>query len=247
MAAWFLMAVLVTGSLLAGAAKIVGPPWLTATLALVAAIIPLVAMLCVFLMLTRYRHNLQPHAQYSEWLRDEARYSNGTPAGSATDEAPALPEDSRLDDFAFFRSVATTFIKVSRIPGYDMLLRSFRKLGFRAEVYDPNGCASEMHETDEQAAIWLGSAVDPAVAVLAIKTAVRSWPHLRYIAIAGDFAKSPAYVHDEIFFGGSTATAQRRGLTPWLVEEIVNLNDEISSIELHDLVRSRYEAAAVSA
>jgi hypothetical protein len=50
----------------------------------------------------------------------------------------------------------------------------------------------------------------------------------------------PDEVHDQIFLGGSTNTANEFGLKKWEPQDFENLNESMNGNELHAILREKY-------
>ena len=113
-----------------------------------------------------------------------------------------------------------------------------QRLGFRAKVYSAHGL-HELNDQSDHEAVWIGSRVPPRVVLLALKAVLQIWPHLKYIHLSSD-SDGPDYTHDQLFFGGSTSTAQSFELRPWTKEQIESIQDGIDMQSFHGLIRTRY-------
>jgi len=79
-ATWFTALLLINTVFLAAAAKIDAPKWLAPTLVISAIVLVPVFLVCVFLMQTVFRKELQDDRYYSEWLkRQEELFKNFVP------------------------------------------------------------------------------------------------------------------------------------------------------------------------
>jgi hypothetical protein len=250
MAAWFAMLIILVGILLAAAARISNPSWIAGFLVISSVALSILVMAAVFLMLTRFRPHLQGAREYAEWIKDERRFRGrvvktleirevrDTPVGLSASEAIEVTKPQ------LFGSIARHRVDISSIERADDVLGALRRLGFQADIYrselqefQPEGYESK----SQHAAIWVGSRVPPRVAILAIKTVVRIWPHLRYVHLSGDGPEeTPDYVHDQMYFGGATSTARGYDLQRWTAEEIEAIPDDPSSGKFHELIRAKY-------
>jgi hypothetical protein len=75
MAAWFVMLILLVGTLLTAAVRIDKPTWAPGFLVVSAVVLSMAVMAVVFTMLTRFRPHLQGPKEYAAWLKDERRFS----------------------------------------------------------------------------------------------------------------------------------------------------------------------------
>jgi len=234
MAAWFVMLVLLTSVLLTAASKIEKPDWAAGYLVIFTSILVLLVIGCVTLMLTKFRPHLQDGKEYAQWLKDKGKYSPGiiikeNIIGSTVVET--IRNKSRL----------ITNVDISVVNAYDSkeMLNALKDNGFNADIYEPDREPYNSHSTQE--GIWLGSRVSPAVACRVIKTAIKQWPHLKYVHLSNDGGGNPPdEVHDQIFLGGSTSAAKRYGVQKWTPQDFEKLHESMSDNELHAMVREKY-------
>ncbi len=73
LAVWFVGLVALVGTLLAGAASIEVPPWLSPTLAITAILIIPVFILLIFLLQTKFRTQFLDDEYYAEWLKRQEK------------------------------------------------------------------------------------------------------------------------------------------------------------------------------
>jgi hypothetical protein len=144
--------------------------------------------------------------------------------------------------------LSTVSVSISYLEHADDVLLSLRQLGFNASIYDlagnaPNG--PQYLDSSEHQSIWVGSGVSPRVAISAITAVIRVWPHLRYLLVSRDYADAdpPAYIHAQLYFGGSTLTAETFGLMPWSAAEIGAIPDDIDVHTFHEIIRRKYSQA----
>lgn len=248
MAAWFTMLVLIVSAFLAAALKIQKPEWAAGFLVIASFVIVVMVLAVVFVMLTKYRPHLQDGREYSEWLKDERRYSadDTVELMSAEDDPPA--QKCKISDYEGVRRKSTSRgakiyqADVIDVGGEDSfrLVSQLGKLGFNANVYAARYNAGnepqvlEMHE-----AIWVGANIPPKMVCEAIKVSVGIWPHLKYMHLSSDSA-GPAFTHDQLFVGGATSAANRIGLKAWTNAELKSISNDISFGEFHRLIKSKY-------
>ena len=256
MAAWFVMLILLDGVLLGAACKIENPPWAASVLVIAACLFPTLAMTAVFVMLTKFRPHLQSASEYAEWLKDERSFRGQAVETLEIKEVVAIPRGLskqqlvEISETSTFKQIATHPVEVVDVTNADKVLGALRRLGFNADLYVSsfhNVNLQRPEKPDSHRSIWIGSRVPALVAVLAIKTVVRIWPHLCYLHLSSDgVADAPDYVHDELFFGGSTSTAKRYGLLSWTLNEIEGIADQISDVAFHKIIRDKYKSDASS-
>jgi len=125
--------------------------------------------------------------------------------------------------------------------GSQALVEALKNHGFNAEIYEEPVSLEgpELKDRSEQVAVWVGSRIDPKAAIQALKLAVAQWPELKYLRLSGD-AYAPDYVHDQLFLGGSSDTAKSYGLQAWSHEELLALDEEMSSGAFHSTIRAKY-------
>jgi len=253
MAAWFVMLILLVGALLTGAAKIETPAWIPGFLVISCVSLSILVMAAVFVMLTRYRPHLQGPREYFEWLKEERRFrvqsiqtvelqeATGPVVGPPSADV-IVPRRRRPR-----RRPVTTF-RLSNLEGAGAVLESLSESGFRAKIY--NRSEDESNEPEDQpygeksehAAIWVGSNVPADVAIKSIKSVVKIWTHLCYMAISGEHGENPPdEIHYEMFFGGATGTAINDGLKKWTLAEIAAIPDHLALADFQSLIREKYK------
>jgi len=249
MAAWFVMLILLVAVMLTAAAKIQEPAWVAGFLVVSSLILSVLVMFAVFIMLTKFRPHLQGPKEYSEWLKDERRYRGQAVQKLSIREITPEPQYSTdtlsvPDDPSLFREIVTHTINVSNLEGADNVIGVLRKLGFNTEIYGsiiPTEIELGYNKKEDRTAIWIGSRVPPRVAILAIKSIIDIWSHLKYIHISGDSDSSPPdYIHDQIYLGGATATAKKYKLKSWTPEQIKAIPYDLNIEDFHKLIRSKY-------
>src|SRR2546426_116074 len=207
MAAWFAMLILLVGILLTGAARIERPAWISGFLVISSVVLSILVMAAVFVMLTRFRPHLQGPKEYADWLKDERRFrvqgSQSLEIREVRDTDVSLLQTNSVvsSHFQMSKHVAS----ISDLEGAEKVLRALRRLAFLADIYQPeNGepeTEGERHEKKSQhEAIWVGSRISASVAVPAIKTVAKIWPHLRFMHLSTDGdSNTPDYVHDQMY------------------------------------------------
>jgi hypothetical protein len=252
MAAWFVMLILVDGSFIAGASQIKNPIWISGFLCISSVVLAIIVVIVVFLMLTKYRPHLQSSKEYAIWLRDTQRYAirkldkqvkKTATTKSVKDISKKLTSEPTITlqnvEFSLFKQISSTAVEVANIEGSDEVVGALRGLGFHAELYQGTRTQKYSDEVlENHEAIWVGYRVPALVAVLAIKNVLKYWSHLKYIDLSDESA--PDYVQSEIFFGGATSTAKSDGLQEWSQEELLGIDNNISTQEFHKLIKSKY-------
>ena len=238
MAAWFVMLVLLSSVLLTAASKIDKPDWAAGYLVIFTSTLVLLVIGCVTLMLTKFRPHLQDGKEYAQWLKDKGRYSEGiiVKENKAT-SAPVKASSNIIKH----KPLPITNVDISVVNAFDSgeMLKVLKDNGLNADIYQPDTKPYVNHSTQE--AIWLGSFVHPAVACRVIKTAIKQWPHLKYVHLSNDGGGNPPdEVHDQIFLGGSTSTAKEYGLKKWTHQDFEKLSESMNGKELHAIVRKNY-------
>lgn len=162
-----------------------------------------------------------------------------------------IPSVIRSRDLSLYR------IKASNCEGARAMVEKSREHGFTASIYlgpylEKESLEEEEREAlekslpvdvvSEHEAIWVGSRIPPKVAVQAISIGVKHWPFLKYVHLSSDKSpEAPDYIHSELYFGGSTATATERfHLRPWGAQDFKNLSQEMSLKEFHAYIRNFY-------
>lgn len=241
MAAWFAMLILLDSVLLAAAANIKSPDWASGYLVIFSSLVTLIVIGCVTLMLTFFRPHLQEGKEYAQWLKDKNSYSPGL-----IDQEKATPKrkpGTNRDKTVVPTAVDRSFhIDVNgRCPGSKEVLSLLRRAGFNPQNYNsPIEIERNFDSLDDSACIWVGTRVQAAGAVAAIKAVIEVWPHLKYLELSNDGADPPDEVHDAVFFGGATSTARERGLCAWSHEELLALSETSTQEQFHGAIRAKY-------
>lgn len=255
MAAWFVMLILLTSVLLAAASKIEKPDWAAGFLVASSVVLVFSVITCVLLMLTKFRPHLQDGGDYASWLRDERRYSNkkteafilhkNSAVKISNIERTAQPEleVTRIERLEQFVEAVRVNVEVADCMDADEIVSSLKSLGFQAQIYTEAEPGSALKDTSDSHAIWVGASITPRTALLAIKESLKRWPFLCYMHLSAD-SFGPDYTHNEIFIGGSTRTARGYGLKKWTPDEIKAIPSNISAIEFHTIIRSKYPSQA---
>lgn len=246
MAAWFAMLILLVSAFLTGAANIDNPKWASGFLVITAFILTLLVIAIVFMMLTRFRPHLQDGKEYSEWLKDERRYS-GTEIIKQKIRDIHPSDQGKKVELKESTVLSSLTLKAFNYPvsivnalDADELIETLKNYGFRAEIYR-HEYEDENKEVDltRQEAIWLGANVPVDVICHGIKASLKIWPHLKYLHLSSD-SGGPDYTHEQLFIGGSSSTAEHYGLVPWSNDELLNISPDMELSEFHKLVRSKY-------
>lgn len=241
MAAWFAMLVLLISVLLTAATNISRPDWAAGYLVVFSSVVVLVVIACVTLMLTKFRPHLQEGKEYAEWLKEQNRYSSGyvvkntLPLRKARPQAATAAERPDVQRKSFQISMVAA-------SGSAELLDKLRNAGFNAEVYQPNFAPAKqpLDSLKRNESIWVGARIDPRAAIEAIKIAVSQWPDLKYLHLSCDIEDPPDFVHDQLFLGGASSTAEEYGLQAWSKDELLSLDEGTSAKAFHAAVRSKY-------
>jgi len=141
------------------------------------------------------------------------------------------------------RDLSRYAIDVVNILGADDLVAELSQVGFQASVYEEPWIEHEnvLNMPEEQQAIWLGKEVPAKVAVYAITIARKHFKLLSYVHISGDGDdRSPDEVHSQLFFGGTTKTANDYSLIQWSPQEFESLRDDMSQEEFHECIGAHY-------
>ncbi len=240
MAAWFAMLLILVGTLLVAAARIETPKWIPGFLVISAVALSILVMLAVFTMLTRFRPHLQGPREYAEWLKDERRFTGQTVRMIEVPKIQEIPSESSLTRA---ESVVRSKVEISKLRRAGEVLKALRQLGFPVSIYHSvldEGERGLFQDAAKHAAIWIGARVTPQDAVLAIKTVVKIWPHLCYMHLSTDGGSPPDEIHDQMYFGGATSTAEGYKLRRWTTAEIEAIPDAITIEHFHELVRTKY-------
>lgn len=241
MAAWFSMLILLVSVLLTAAVNITRPDWAAGYLVIFSSIITVGVISCVTLMLTLFRPHLQEGKEYAQWLKDKNAYSPGlivqeraTPKRARQSAGSTSSASAGVD-----RSIK--ILVNTRCPGSDDLITALRRSQFFAGGYaSPMEGEQDKRSPEEATAIWVGSRLQAAAVIEAMKLAVAVWPHLKYVSLSTDGSDPPDEVHEQLFFGGATSTALNEGLQPWSADEIRALSSDLPQTEFHRAIRAKY-------
>lgn len=250
MAAWFSMLVLLVGVLLTAANTIERPVWASGYLVVFATFVVVAVISCVVLMLTKYRPHLQEGEEYSRWLKDTSAYSELRVESKQFGSSVIDPEVQAFEESFEVGSGVSGFsgigkascsVDVMDLPGSVNIIEDLKNKGFNVSLYDD---PQEGRTYGGQSCVWIGSRLSPAVAIEALKIAIKTWPHLKYLQLSDDNYNPPDYIHDQIFIGGATSTALERGLLAWSKDEIMALDENMSYEEFHKVINARGENSA---
>lgn len=132
----------------------------------------------------------------------------------------------------------------SELSGSRNFANRLRKLGYSVEVWNAPDDLSLDEDNDDHSAIWLGTKVPLNVAKNVISLAYKEYPYLKYIHLSSDDKETvpPAYVHEQIFIGGSTETAKvRYKIREFNADDFKKINDCKSIRSLHNFIRTFYQ------
>lgn len=244
MAAWFAMLVLIISIILTAAVNIAKPDWAAAYLVIFSSLLIVGVIACVLLMLTKFRPHLQDGKEYAEWLKDKGRYSEGVIIQTTNKTNRLKTKESNSTNIKKPKFTSKDFLisVVNAVQSLHMI-ESLKNKGYNAEVYTGHGIDEKVVSEikGKQESIWVGSELSAAQIVPAIKQAVSLWPELKYMHLSDDGGDPPDYVHEQLFIGGSTTTATKRyALEKWTVEEFMELDENMTTKELHQRIRSKY-------
>lgn len=243
MAAWFAMLVLLVSILLTAAAKITHPDWAAGYLIVFSSVVVLLVIGCVLLMLTKFRPNLQEGREYAAWLKDQNTYSSGYVVKQKAVQRTTQGQAKRSASGRGAETTKKAFLtSVLDVVDSQELVESLKNNGFNAEVYrEPLRSGQAPVDTlEKNEGIWIGYRIDARAAIKVIKLAVTHWPDLKYLHLSTDGGDPPDYVHDQMFLGGSSTTARRYGLRGWSNDELLGLDENMTSEAFHTAIRARY-------
>lgn len=241
MAAWFSMLVLLVSILLAAAVKIERPEWAAGFLVLFSAVVVIGVFACVTLMLTKYRPHLQDGKEYAQWLKGKNAYSEGIVLSTPKPPSRKIPADNQQQNQPAKIDKTGYLISVVNITGAAELVKNLSASGFNAEIHKERLEGEVLLDANKQESIWIGERVPATLAIEAIQISAVKWPHLKYLHMSGDGdTVPPDYVHDQIFIGGSSSTAEDLGLAKWTNGELRTLTKTMSNADFHKRVRDHY-------
>jgi len=244
MAAWFVMLVLLVTVLLGAAAKISQPSWAAGYLVVSATILICIVLICVFLMLTIFRPNLQDSDKYAVWLKDQNKFVETTEPTKVShkEKLPLLELSSdlspkeQIDQFKLLRSCDVTVVNSEYSH---LVLQDLLKVGFSASLYERD-ILTVTNELCETTGIWVGEDLSPKAVLMAIEIALEYWPQLSYLHLSCDSEGAPIDTHEQLFIGGANSAVKRMKLLPWSKEDITSISKSISRVEFHKLIRGKY-------
>ncbi|MFT7110662.1 MAG: hypothetical protein ACI843_002336 [Psychrobacter glaciei] len=244
MAAWFVMLVLLVTVLLGAAANISEPDWAAGYLVISATILICIVICCVFLMLTKYRPNLQNSEKYAVWIKDQNKFVEvATPERvSHKEKLPSLELSSDLtpkEQINQFKLLRACDVTVVNSEYSHLILQDLLKVGFSASVYERD-IFKVTNELCESTGVWVGEDLHPKAALMAIEIALGYWPQLTYLHLSCDSEGAPMETHEQLFIGGANSAVKRLGLLPWSKEEITSIPKNISQQDFHKLIREKY-------
>lgn len=242
MAAWFVMLVLLVTILLAAAGNISEPKWAAGYLVVSATVLIILVLSCVFLMLTKFRPNLQDSEQYAVWLKDQNMFVQirSSKNESVKEKLPdlELPAGrSPQEQIQFLKKARSCYTLVAKTEYSRLVEQSLLKEGFSAEIYKED--QAEVGDLCESTGIWVGEDQDPEAVLRAIEIAIEYWPQLAYLHLSSD-SDGPPEIHDQLFLGGANSAVKRMRLGPWSKEEILSIPRDVSKHEFHKMIRAKY-------
>ena len=245
MAAWFFMLVSVITVLLTEAINIEKPEWAAGYLVMSAPVVIVIVILCVFLMLTKYRPHLQDGKEYAEWIKEKGAYSQGKIVQMETVTSIDAKEIERTQEVET-SDINNILVSVIDIMGSTEIVESLKNKGFNVEIHPHRHKEYDKREPSksikgEYEGIWIGARVEADIAIRAIKVALKVWPDLKYIVIPSDNSGPPDHVNDQIFIGGSSKTPIAQGTRSWSLEELKSLKEDININEFHRKIREKYQ------
>lgn len=244
MAAWFVMLVLLVTVLLGAAAKISEPSWAAGYLVISATLLICIVIICVFLMLTKFRPNLQDSEKYAIWLKDQNKFVETTEPKKTVhkDKLPKLelsPDLSPQEQISQLKLVRACDVVVVNSDYSQLIIENLLKAGFPASLYERD-IPNKNHELCESTGIWVGESLNPKAVLMAIEIALGYWPQLAYLHLSSDSEGAPFETHEQLFIGGANSAVKRLNLLPWSKEEINSIPMNISSKEFHQKIREKY-------
>lgn len=238
MAAWFSMLVLLTSIILTAAINITKPEWAAGYLVVFSSVLVVLVLGCVTLMLTVFRPHLQDGKEYSQWLKDKNRYSPGI----IIKERAVKNRRNQLQTQKVHGSEKDFLINITDSSGAVRLKNKLSTAGFSAEIYRMSFSGnSHTNKLEDHESIWVGCALPAKEVIESIRIAVSEWPHLKYMHLSNDGGDPPDEVHFQMYFGGSSSTANEYGLLPWSNDELLNLDENMSLEEFHSVIRRKYQ------
>lgn len=242
MAAWFVMLVLLVTILLGAAFNISEPTWAAGYLVISATILIVLVLLCVFLMLTKFRPNLQDSEKYAVWLKDQNKFIRTGAPGSETEKEKVpdleLPEDrTPQEQIRLLKKSRSCYVDIVKTEYSQLVEESLLKEGFLAAIYEEETSAPSA--LCESTGIWVGEDQDPEAVLRAIEIAIEYWPQLAYLHLSTD-SNGPPEIDDQLFLGGANSAVKRMKLQPWSKEEILSIPRDISKPDFHKMIRSKY-------
>jgi archaellum component FlaC len=141
-----------------------------------------------------------------------------------------LPRAIRARDLSIYS------VLLSPINNAIALARELQNAGYAASVYTET---TKGGMKEDRAAIWLGAAIPPEVAVDIMTIAWRRWRFLKYVHLSSD-SVGPEYTHTQVYLGGSSQSAIHYGCKEWTAKDFAGLRSNMTAKALHDYVREKY-------
>jgi len=146
-----------------------------------------------------------------------------------------------LQELAGIESHSKYKVNVSNLNNAKSLINILNKKGYLAEIY----CFSSVEENKnndnlDYKSIWLGKNVPLEIASDAIIISKNFYNHLEYIHVSEEETNIPNYVHNQIFIGGATSTAEDYGLEPLSKDDFESIKDKDTLVELHKFIKTFY-------
>jgi hypothetical protein len=266
LAAWFVMLIALEGAFGTAAVKIQNPGWIPEMFAIAMVAMPLLVISIVFLMQTKFRPHLQEGKFYFEWLKDSQQYTKirvpalseaivddvvgrgniyhniglgrvGALRHTLASELPQIESESMEEILAPLNPEGATgiIVEVCNTSGATTVVARLKKAGFAARVY-----VKERSTWEKQESIWIGRGVSYENVVKVITIARELWPHLKYVAFQREGPSMPIGIEEEMFVGGSTASAIKLfKCKRWTEKDFERLNKVGSNVELDQLIKSK--------
>ena len=111
-------------------------------------------------------------------------------------------------------------------------------LGYDVENYISSD--NQQDKISKNEAIWVGRNIPFEYVAEILEIAIDYFPHLKYVEISDDEdGIAPKYIHNQIFIGGASSTAEERKLEKLSKKEIVAIKEIKTQEEMNEYFRDK--------
>ena len=189
---------------------------------------------------SEYFSSLLP--EYSEKINSLSNKVENILKNSTINKLPISEESGKmLQELVGIESCSKYKVNVNDLNNAKSLINILNKKGYLVENY----CFSSVEENKNNdnlnfKSIWLGKNVPLEIASDVITISKNFYNHLEYIHISEEETNIPNYVHNQIFIGGATSTAEDYSLEPLSKDDFESIKDKDTLVELHKFIKAFY-------